>query len=75
MDFTITAFWDSDAKVWVANNDELGLVAESESLDTLESKIRALIPDLVELNGIVPDSDPMPWDLLIHDRQRRCVRA
>jgi len=71
MHFIIKAFWDSEASVWVASSDdELGLVAEAESLDTLMVKIRELVPELVELNGLVPENDSAPYDLLVQDSQR-----
>ncbi len=71
MHLLIRAFWDSDANVWVASSDdELGLVAEAESLDTLIKKIRELVPELVELNGLAPEAGFVPYDLLVHDNQR-----
>ena len=68
----IKAFWDSQANVWVAtSDDELGLVTEAESLDTLVAKIRELVPELVELNDLVPENDSVPYDLLVQDDGRR----
>lgn len=68
--FVIKAFWDSPANVWVASSaDELGLVAEAESLDTLVVKIRELVPELVALNGLVLENDSVPYDLLVQDSQ------
>jgi predicted RNase H-like HicB family nuclease len=50
--YLVTANWDSEAGVWVAeSNDIPGLVAEAESLNVLMEKIRALAPELLELNG------------------------
>ena len=31
----ISAEWDAEARVWVAQNDELGLATEAESMDVL----------------------------------------
>ncbi|MDN5937196.1 MAG: DUF1902 domain-containing protein [Salinisphaera sp.] len=70
MHFLIKAFWDSEASVWVASSDdELGLVAEAKSLDALVAKIRELVPELVELNGLTPETDACPYDLLVQDSQ------
>lgn len=75
MHFTIKAFWDSEADVWVASNDELGLVTEAESLDSLEAKIHTMVPELIELNGLLPDAGSVPFDLLVHDKQQRIACA
>ena len=49
----VNARWDEEAGVWVATSEDIpGLVAEAEDLDVLEEKIKNLIPDLIELNGI-----------------------
>lgn len=39
-----------DPAVYIAENEELGLVAEARTLDVLEGKINDLLPDLYELN-------------------------
>jgi hypothetical protein len=50
--YLVTANWDSEAGVWVAESDDVpGLVAEAESLNVLMEKIGALVPELLELNG------------------------
>lgn len=50
--YLVTANWDSEAEVWVAESEDiLGLVAEAESLNVLMKKVRALVPELLELNG------------------------
>jgi predicted RNase H-like HicB family nuclease len=49
--FVITANWDSEAGVWIAESDDIpGFVAEAESLNVLKAKIRTLVPELLELN-------------------------
>ena len=54
--YEVLAQWDSDAGVWVAeSNDVPGLVAEAESPNGLAQKLRILIPELLELNGIPSD--------------------
>lgn len=54
--YEVLAQWDSDAGVWVAeSNDVPGLVAEAESPNRLSQKLKILIPELLELNGIPSD--------------------
>jgi predicted RNase H-like HicB family nuclease len=51
--YEILAQWDIDAGVWVAEREDVpGLVAEGESPNVLAQKLRILIPELLELNGV-----------------------
>ena len=53
--YTVLATWDGEAGVWVATSDDVpGLVTEAPSEDALNEKLRILIPELLELNGILP---------------------
>lgn len=50
--YHVQARWDGEGGVWVAESDDVpGLVAEAESPNALASKLRVLIPELLELNG------------------------
>jgi predicted RNase H-like HicB family nuclease len=54
--YEVLAQWDSDACVWVAESDDVpGLVAEAESPNRLAEKLKILIPELLELNGVPND--------------------
>lgn len=60
----VTAMWDAEAKVWVATSDDVpGLVTKRESLDVLVPKLKAMIPELLDLNGY-PDGDAIPFRLV-----------
>jgi predicted RNase H-like HicB family nuclease len=51
--YEILAQWDSEAGVWVAESADVpGLVAEGDSPNVLAQKLRILIPELLELNGV-----------------------
>jgi len=44
---------DSEAGVWVAESEDVpGLVAEADSPNSLAQKLRFLIPELLEPNGV-----------------------
>ena len=48
--YAVTAIWDDDAKVWVAESyDVPGLVTEARTLEALQAEIRALVSELLEL--------------------------
>ena len=54
--YEIRAQWDHEAGVWVAESEDVpGLVAEADSPNVLVQKLRTLIPELLELNGVLTD--------------------
>ena len=53
----VNAKWDDEAGVWVATSDDVpGLVTESKTFEALLKKLRAMVPELLELNGAMPKS-------------------
>ena len=60
----VRAFWDDEAKVWVAESDDVpGLVTEAQSVDQLVEKLKTLIPELLAENGIEACGD-IPFKLV-----------
>ena len=56
--------WDEDAKVWVATSDDVpGLATEEDSMEKLIEKLKILIPELLEANGIHSEFD-VPFEVL-----------
>ena len=54
----VRAFWDEEARVWVAESDEVpGLVTEAPSMDELIEKLKVLIPELLVENGLHASGD------------------
>ena len=49
---TVTATWDDEAQVWVADSDDLpGVVAEAATEAELLAKLRERVPEMLELNA------------------------
>ena len=49
----IHAEWDEEAQVWVATSDDVpGLATEENTLEGLVRKLKGLIPELLEANGV-----------------------
>jgi predicted RNase H-like HicB family nuclease len=73
MDLTVRATWDAEASVWVAESDDVpGLITEADSLDALVSKLRVMIPELLEANGVLPpNTDEFPYSLNVQARAYR----
>jgi len=53
-EYTITLFWDNDAGIWYATNDEIPMMLESESIDALIERAKLATPELLEMNGRTP---------------------
>lgn len=49
---SINFTWDEEASVWIAVNEDIGLVLESPSYDALIARVEETIPELLELNHI-----------------------
>jgi predicted RNase H-like HicB family nuclease len=50
----VHADWDDEAYVWVATSDDVpGLATEAETAEELVEKLKRLIPELLEANGLV----------------------
>jgi hypothetical protein len=50
-EYEILLIWDEDARVWIAQNDDIPLVLENGSLDLLMEQVRIAAPEILELNG------------------------
>lgn len=60
----IRAGWGDEADVRVATSDEVpSLATEADTLEALSSKLRIMVPELLDANGY-PDSNEVPWELL-----------
>mgnify|MGYP000319844757 CR=1 FL=1 len=56
--YFIRAEWDDEACVWVASSDDVpGLATESETLEALVQKLRTMVPELLEANGVASGSE------------------
>ena len=62
--FFVRAEWDDEAGVWVATSDDVpGLVTEEATMEGLIEKLKAIIPELLEANGIRIDQE-VPFEVL-----------
>ena len=48
MKIVVEAFWDEEARVWVASaQGDVGLVTEAPTIEALQARIAAVLPDLL----------------------------
>lgn len=61
---TVRAIWDDEAQVWVATSDDVpGLATEAEDMDVLVEKLKTMIPELLDANGVARGAD-VPFEVL-----------
>lgn len=68
---TVKATWDAEAKVWVAESDDIdGLVTEASTLEDLTAKVLSIIPELLVLNGLKSDMPNIPIHIMAEQHAR-----
>ena len=70
--YTVEAFWDSEAQVWVAQSDDVtGLATEATTLDLLIYKLKNIIPELLETNNLTIDNTEkiITFELITHRQE------
>jgi len=74
MAYTVQATWDEEAKVWVAESEDVpGLATEAESPETLLIKLRVLVPQLLELNGCLRSNEKSVEVVIRYQREERAT--
>ena len=60
----VHAIWDDEAHVWVATSDDVpGLATEADDMEALVEKLKGMIPDLLDANGIA-HGPQVPFEIL-----------
>jgi len=75
--YTVRCAWDQEAEVWIATSDDVpGLATGADTLDALIDKLKVVIPELLEANGLLSGNDAgdIPFDV-IAERHERAPRA
>ena len=50
-EYIVSLGWDAEAARWYALNDDIPIMLEDVSLDTLIYRVKLVTPELLELNG------------------------
>ena len=63
--YHVKAEWDAEAEVWVASSDDvLGLATGAGTLEALVEKLKVVIPELLEENGLLaPGTADVPFEI------------
>lgn len=70
----VTATWDPEALVWVAESDDLPLITEADTIEALQAKLPGMIQDLLEVEDDGQEMD-VPFDLVATYSERVRVRS
>ena len=56
--YVIRADWDAEAEVWFAYSDDVpGLATGADTMESLMDKLKTVVPELLEENGLLPKTD------------------
>ena len=56
--YAVRAEWDGEAGVWVASCDDVpGLVTGADTFEGLIEKLRVVVPELLDENGLLTSGD------------------
>jgi predicted RNase H-like HicB family nuclease len=75
--YTVHCDWDDEAEVWVATSDDVpGLATGADTPDALVQKLKLVIPELLEANGLLSADEPgdIPF-AIIAERHELAPRA
>ncbi|WP_299489674.1 DUF1902 domain-containing protein [Acaryochloris sp. IP29b_bin.137] len=70
---TVEAYWDDQASVWTASSEDVpGLATEADTLEALTEKLRDMIPELLQLNGVSAEmgQNTVAWELISHRQEQ-----
>ena len=69
-EYTITIAFDDEAQRWYAQNDDIPIILEDDSLDALISRVKLAAPEMLEINNL-----PHTGVLLIFRMEAQTVLA
>jgi predicted RNase H-like HicB family nuclease len=74
--YNVRAEWDGEAGVWVASSDDVpGLATGADTFEELVEKLKVVIPELLEENGLMAaGADDVSFAVLA-ERVERTRRA
>ncbi len=65
----VKAVWDEEAHVWVAFSEDVpGLATEADTLEQLIEKLKIMIPELLEANGLLDNNEEKFFLRLLSER-------
>jgi predicted RNase H-like HicB family nuclease len=73
--YTVRCEWDPEAACWVASSDDVpGLATGADTFEALIDKLRVVVPELLEANGLLTPGQPGDVPLVIHAERHERIR-
>ena len=74
--YKITAEWEGEATVWVASSDDVpGLATGADTFEELIEKLKIVIPELLEENGLLTTGTADVCFAVVAERVEHARRA
>lgn len=74
--YVIRAEWDEEALVWVATSDDVpGLVTEAATIEDLLGKLRVMVPEMLEENGVISRTQGLELPIKVMAERVERVRS
>ena len=74
--YNVKAEWDGEAAVWVASSDDVpGLATGADTFEELIEKLKIVIPELLEENGLLTTDAADVCFAVIAERVEHARRA
>ncbi|MDR0474525.1 MAG: DUF1902 domain-containing protein [Treponema sp.] len=51
-EYEILLIWDDEAHRWYAQNDDIPIILEDDSVDVLISRVKSAVPEILEINNM-----------------------
>jgi hypothetical protein len=51
-EYEILLIWDDEAHRWYAQNDDIPIILEDDSVDILISRVKSAVPEMLEINNM-----------------------
>ncbi len=56
--YVVRADWDAEAGIWFAYSDDVpGLATGADTMEALMDKLKIVVPELLEENGLLAETD------------------
>ena len=76
MKIIVRAIWDAEAKVWVAESENVpGLATEADTIEALTTKLRDIIPELLILNNSISENYSGSINFELNTVRRELIRV
>jgi predicted RNase H-like HicB family nuclease len=74
--YTVRAEWAEAAATWVAEGEDVpGLVTGADTFEALVEKLRVMVPEMLELNGVLSAEEAAAARFTVIARRTEHARA